>query len=205
MARGQWLFAFVLTVAPIVIGTDQSTAEDKIRIAWAGDTPANSPIWVVQDQALLRKEGLTGEVIRITNSPTAVQALLAGELDTIVTSVTTLASARMAGADVVMMLGVVPTFVDHIIAIHSITQVAQLKNKMGGVNRLGSTSDLGLRLALRRLGVDPQKDTKIITAGNNPERFAALTKGVIQYSIMPEPMCAKPKNWAFAICSTSAL
>jgi ABC-type nitrate/sulfonate/bicarbonate transport system substrate-binding protein len=123
--------------------------------------------------------------------------MLAGEVDVIVTSVTTLASARLAGADIVMILGMVPTFVDHIISLKSITALEQLKGKTGGVNRLGSTSDLGLRLALRKVGVDPEKDAKIITAGGNPERFAALSKGVIQFSIMPEPFVAEGEKLGF--------
>jgi ABC-type nitrate/sulfonate/bicarbonate transport system substrate-binding protein len=172
-------------------------AQERIRIAWAGESPANSPIWVVQDKGLLKKNGLTGEVIRITNSPTAVQALLAGELDVIVTSVTTLVASRLAGADVVMFLGMVPTFVDHIISLDSITRPEQLKGKIGGVNRLGSTSDLGLRLALRRLGIDPEKDVKIITAGGNPERFAALSKGITQFTIMPEPFVREAEKLGF--------
>jgi ABC-type nitrate/sulfonate/bicarbonate transport system substrate-binding protein len=126
-----------------------------------------------------------------------VQALLAGELDVIVTSVTTLVASRLAGADVVMILGMVPTFVDHIISLESITRPEQLKGKIGGVNRLGSTSDLGLRLALRRLGIDPEKDVKIITAGGNPERFAALSKGITQFSIMPEPFVREAEKLGF--------
>jgi NitT/TauT family transport system substrate-binding protein len=174
-----------------------ASAQDRIRIAWAGDSPANSPIWVVQEKGLLKKHGLSAEVIRISASPIALQAMLAGEVDVIVTSVTTLVSARLAGADIVMILGMVPTFVDHIITLQSITALEQLKGKMGGVNRLGSTSDLGLRLALRRVGVDPEKDTKIITAGGNPERFAALSKGVIQFAIMPEPFVREAEKLGF--------
>jgi NitT/TauT family transport system substrate-binding protein len=172
-------------------------AQERLRIAWAGDSPANTPIWVVQDKGLLKKHGLNGEVIRITNSPTAVQALLAGEIDVIVTSVTTLAASRLAGADVIMILGMVPTFVDHVIALQSINSVEQLRGKIGGVNRLGSTSDLGLRLSLRRIGIDPEKDTRIITAGGNGERFAALSKGVIQFSIMPEPFVREGEKLGF--------
>ena len=172
-------------------------AQERIRIAWAGDSPANSPIWVVQEKGLLKKNGLIGEVIRINASPTALQALLAGELDVIVTSVATLVSSRLAGADVVMILGMVPTFVDHIISLQSITRPEQLKGKIGGVNRLGSTSDLGLRLALRRVGVDPEKDVKIITSGGNSERFAALSKGVTQFSIMPEPFLTQAEKLGF--------
>ena len=96
-----------------------------------------------------------------------------------------------------MIVGVVPTFVDHIVSLSSITRVEQLKGKIGGVNRLGSTSDLGLRLALRKLGVDPEKDVKIIPVGGNPERFAAFSKGVTQFTIMPEPFLTQAERLGF--------
>src|ERR1041385_2597609 len=99
--------------------------------------------------------------------------MLAGEIDVASISVTTVASSRLAGADTVMILGVVPTFVDYIASLSSITAPEQLKGKTAGVNRLGSTSDLGLRLALRKLGVDPDKDVKIIPVGGTAERFAS--------------------------------
>src|SRR4051812_5369147 len=102
--------AIILAVALIC---RPASAQERIRIAWAGDSPANSPIWVVQERGLLSKHGLAPEVIRISASPTALQAMLAGEVDVIVTSVTTLAASRLAGADIVMILGMVPTFVDH--------------------------------------------------------------------------------------------
>ena len=163
------------------------SAQERIRVGWAGTSPANSPIWVVQAKGYLKKQGLDAQIITLTASPIAIQAMLAGELDVIVTSVTTLVSARLAGADICMILGMVPTFVDHIITQPNITSFDQLKGKMGGVNRLGSTSDLGLRLALRRKGIDPEKDVKIITAGENPSRLAAVSKAVVQFTIIPEP------------------
>jgi len=191
---------FLMTLLALIVFLileSSASAQERIRIAWAGDSPANSPIWVVQEKGLLKKQGLTAEVIRISASPTALQAMLAGEVDVIVTSVTTLVNSRLAGADIVMILGMVPTFVDHIISLQSITALEQLKGKTGGVNRLGSTSDLGLRLALRRVGVDPEKDAKIITAGGNTERFAALSRGVVQFVIMPEPFVREAEKLGF--------
>ena len=191
------IVATLLMMASLLFLENPAAAQERIRIAWAGASPANSPIWVVQEKGLLKKQGLNAEVISITASPIAAQALLAGEVDVIVTSVTTLVSSRLAGADVVMILGMVPTFVDHIISLSSITSVEQLKGKTGGVNRLGSTSDLGLRLALRKLGVDPEKDAKIISTGGNPERFAALAKGLTQFTIMPEPFVREAEKLGF--------
>jgi len=172
-------------------------AQARIRIAWAGASPANSAIWVIQEKKLLQKQGVEPEIISIAASPTVLQALLAGEIDVTATSVATLVTSRLAGADTVMILGIVRTFVDHIITAQNNASVEQLKRKVGGVNRIGSTSDAGLRFALRRLGIDPDRDAKIITAGGNPERFAALSKGVIQFTIIPEPFVREALKLGF--------
>jgi NitT/TauT family transport system substrate-binding protein len=191
---------WMVTVACLFIimsAASPGAAQEKLRLAWAGFSPTNSPIWVIEDRKLLQKMGVEPEIIAISASPTVLQALLANEIDAASISVTTLTSSRLAGADTVMIVGVVPTFVDHIVSLSSITKVEQLKGKTGAVNRLGSTSDLGLRLALRKLGIDPEKDAKIIPAGGNPERFAALTKGIVQFTIMPEPFLTQAEKLGF--------
>jgi NitT/TauT family transport system substrate-binding protein len=181
----------------LLAATGSAGAQERLRLAWAGFSPTNSPIWVIEDRKLLQKQGVIPEIVAINASPTVLQALLAEEIDAASISVTTLASSRLGGADTVMIVGVVPTFVDHIVALSSITKTEQLKGKTGGVNRLGSTSDLGLRLALRRLGIDPEKDVKIIPVGGNPERFAALSKGLTQFTIMPEPFLTQAERLGF--------
>ena len=190
------LMTIVALVTLLISGTT-TFAQEKLRLAWAGVSPTNSPIWVIQERKLLQKQGVHPEIIAISNSPTVLQALLAGEIDAASVSVTTLTSSRLAGADTVMVLGVVPTFVDHIVSVASITSVEQLKGKTGGVNRLGTTSDMGLRLALRRLGIDPEKDAKIIPVGGGPERFAALSKGIVQFTIIAEPFVREAEKLGF--------
>ncbi|HEY7321040.1 MAG TPA: ABC transporter substrate-binding protein, partial [Candidatus Binatia bacterium] len=184
-------FAFILTTASL------AAAQERLRLAWAGFSPTNSPIWTIEDRKLLQKQGVQPEIIAINNSPTVLQALLADEIDAASISVTTLTSSRLAGADTVMIVGVVPTFVDHIISVSSITAVEQLKGKTGGVNRLGTTSDLGLRLALSKLGIEPDKDVKIIPTGGTAERFAALSKGLTQFTIIPEPFVTQAEKLGF--------
>jgi ABC-type nitrate/sulfonate/bicarbonate transport system substrate-binding protein len=187
----------MIGLCALLISGSSALGQERLRLAWAGFSPTNSPIWVMEDRKLLQKIGVEPEIIAINASPTVLQALLANEIDAASISVTTLTSSRLAGADTVMIVGVVPTFVDHIISLSSITKVEQLKGKVGGVNRLGSTSDLGLRLALRKLGIDPEKDVKIISVGGNPERFAALSKGLTQFTIMPEPFLTQAERLGF--------
>ena len=187
----------ISALAALLFFAGSASAQEKLRLAWAGFSPTNSPIWVIQDRKLLQKMGVQPEIIAISASPTVLQALLAGEIDAASVSVTTLTSSRLAGADTVMIVGVVPTFVDHIVSLSNITAVEQLKGKTGGVNRLGTTSDLGLRLALRKLGVDPEKDVKIIPTGGTAERFAALSKGLTQFTIIPEPFLTQAEKLGF--------
>ncbi len=187
----------LLGLSALLLIEGSAVAQEKIRIAWAGMSPAQSAIWVIQEKKLLEKQGVEPEIISINASPIVLQALAAGEIDVSSTSVATLASSRLAGADTVMILGLVRTFVDHIVGISGITGVDELRGKIGGVNRIGSSSDMGLRFALRRLRMDPDHDVKIITAGGNPERFAALSRGLIQFTIMPEPFLSQGERLGF--------
>lgn len=98
----RWIPVFAL----ILFGTarpDAVKAAEKLRIAWAGGS-SSAPIWIVQEKGLLKKQGVDAEIIRVSASTVALQAMLAGELDVIGTSVTTLVTSRVAGADVVMIL-----------------------------------------------------------------------------------------------------
>src|ERR1043166_652960 len=149
------LFVIFLCLAMLVgmLWARFVTAEERLRIAWAGGS-SSAPIWIIQEKGLMKKQGVNAEIIRVSASPMALQAMLAGELDIIGTSVTTLVSSRLAGADVVMILAIVPTFPAHIVTPKTVTDVKQLKGKTGGVGRPGTTTEIGMRLAPPRSGID---------------------------------------------------
>ncbi len=126
-----------------------------------------------------------------------MQALVAGDLDIVITSAPNVVNPRLGGADFVMILSIIPTFIDHIISAANITTVEQLRGKTGSVNRAGSISDMGLKLSLKRLGIDPDKDVKIVPAGGNPERLASISKGQTQFTIMNEPFIKEAERLGF--------
>src|SRR5262245_5297966 len=172
------------------------SAQERLRIAWAGGA-SSAPIWIVQEKGLMKKQGVNAEIIRVSVSTMALQAMLAGELDVIGTSVTTLVTSRLAGADVVMILAIVPTFPAHIVTSKSVTDLKQLKGKIGGVGRPGTTTEIGMRLALARFGVDPNIDVKLVPVGNTADALAALSKGVVQFSILVEPFVREAEKLGF--------
>ena len=171
-------------------------AQERLRVAWAGGS-SSAPIWIVQEKDLLKKQGVNAEIIAVSASPMALQAMLAGELDIIGTSVATLVNSRLAGADVAMILAIVPTFPAHIVAQKAVSDVKQLKGKVGGVGRAGTTTEIGMRLALARLGVDPNVDVKLVTVGSTSDALAALSKGVVQFGILVEPFVREAEKFGY--------
>ena len=187
------LILFALGVA----APHPAETQEKMRIAWAGSTPSNTPIWVADQKGFLKKNGLNAEVIAISASTIVIQALLTGEVDFIIAPSATLVTSRLAGADTVMVSTNLPLFIDHIVSLSDITSMDQLKGKIGGVNRLGTTSDMTLRLALRRFGIDPEKDVKIIATGENPQRLAALSRNITQFTLLGEPLVREAEKMGF--------
>ena len=189
-----------LTIASIVLlllCARALPAQERMRMAWAGTSPSNTPIWVADQKGFFKKNGLTTEVIAISASTITIQALLTGEVDFIIAPSATLVSSRLAGADAIMVSTNLPWFIDHIVSIADIATMEQLKGKIGGVNRLGTTSDMTLRLALRRYGIDPEKDTKIIATGENPQRLAALSRNLTQFTLLAEPLVREAEKMGF--------
>ena len=187
----KWITVVLVAIAlgfGSAAGWEKAEAAERLRASWSGASPANSPTWVAIEKGFLKKHGLADlEMVSIESSTTALQALLSGDVNVIVTSVATLVTSRLSGSDVLMIAGMVPTFVDHILVIPEIKNIADLKGKTGAVNRLGSTSDLGLRMALRKYGIDPNKDVKLLGLGNDHVRMAAMGKGQVQFTIISPP------------------
>ncbi len=81
--------------------------------------------------------------------------------------------------------------------VPEIQEVGELKGKVGAVNRIETTSDVGLRLALRRLGLDPEKDIKLIALGDDTARLAGMKGGQVQFTILAEPWIREAERLGF--------
>ena len=173
-------------------------SQERLRIAVAGGLSI-VPVWVMQEKGLLRKRGVNAELVQIASSPVAIQAMLSGEVESIITSAATLVTARLAGADVVMIMSTTPTFPSTLMAAKSIGEVSQLRGKAGGVNRYGSNTDFGLRLVLRKVGIDPDKDVKLIQVGGTAQMVAAISRGLIQFALFNEPFVRDAEKLGFKI------
>src|SRR3989304_7945376 len=139
------LFAGIFAAGFLLCHQPTAVAQERARIAWAAFSSSHIPLWVAQEKGLLKKHGIAPEVIFFSNGPTALQALVAGELDIVLTSAPNVVNPRLAGMDTVMILSLIPTFTDHIVAVPTIPSTEQLKRKIGGVKHPGGTSAVRVR------------------------------------------------------------
>jgi ABC-type nitrate/sulfonate/bicarbonate transport system substrate-binding protein len=87
MTAHGWALSLSLTV--VFCAPCAAMAQENLRLAWAGLSPAHDPIWVLEDRKLLQKQEVTPETTAINASPTVLQALLANEIDAASISVAT--------------------------------------------------------------------------------------------------------------------
>ena len=71
--------------------------------------------------------------------------------------------------------------------VSSIKTPQDLKGKKLGISRIGSSSDSATRAALRRFGLDADKDVQLVQVGSLATRMAALTSGALDGAVAALP------------------
>ncbi len=136
-------------------------AADKLRIGYSGLSPATAMLWVAQEGKLLEKNGLSPEVLFLRNN-LGQSALIAGEIEMGSYSASLMAPARVQGADLVMIVSFQQKLNYRLVVRPEIRTLADLKGKVLGVTRYGTVNDATMRLLVNKLGLDPDRDVRLI-------------------------------------------
>lgn len=170
-------FALLLSLLLLTTASAQLT---KIRIATTSATSTEKVAFALaKDVGILRKHNLELEMILITGGPVAMQALMAKSLDMVTTSATVFLHGFVEGADVKIIGGVANRFPYTFFTRSNITTPAQLKGRLIGITRYGSTDELATRMALEQFGLNAKTDIRFIQGGGSAGRINALLAGSI--------------------------
>jgi len=157
-----------------------------VRTAYSALSAGIGTLWLTHEEGHFKKHGLDSNLIYIRGGTTAVQALLAGEIQFGHLSPAPMMTAWAQGADFVWIGTTTHQMVFTLITESGIAKAADLKGKKIGITRLGSASDLALRAALEQLGVNP-KDVTMISLGGIPDILTAMRAGAINGGILSPP------------------
>jgi NitT/TauT family transport system substrate-binding protein len=173
-----------------------------IRIGSAGLSGELLPLWIAQNKGLFKKYALDTEVITFQGGPPTVQSLLAGEIKFHVGGTSSVVDAKIAGADTLTIAVFVDTLPYTLVASEKIKSAGQLKGKRFAVSRLGSVSDLSLRIALRNLGINPEKEAVILGIGDQTSRFGALRSGAVDATVISPPLTITARQLRFNLIAS---
>ncbi len=156
-----------------------------LRAVYNALSGAMGPIWVGQEAALFTKHGLTLELNYLA-ATSAVQAMVGGSEDVGLVGSQGI-DANLEGADLVYVASSIPTFVLQLYGQAGIASVADLKGKVVAVTQPASSTDYAARIVLSRAGLVPDKDVKILYAGNMSALLTALKSGNAAAGVMSAP------------------
>src|SRR6266498_309453 len=156
------------------LAADLSTAADKLNTSYISTTPGSSSVlWVAKDARIFDKHGIDATIIFISGSVRGIQAILAGEIAIGEGGGPGLASARLAGGDIVAIAGNVNVLPYYLVSHPSIRRPEDLRGKIGGTHIAGTTAEFALKVGLKKIGLDPLKDVNLRVIGAI-ERMVAL-------------------------------
>ncbi|HMF50305.1 MAG TPA: ABC transporter substrate-binding protein, partial [Candidatus Saccharimonadales bacterium] len=92
--------------------------------------------------------------------------------------------ASLQGADTVLIAALINGFVFKVFGAPEITSPAQLKGKKLGVSRYGATSDFAVRLALKKWGLNPERDVSILQIGTTQDTVRAMQTKMLDAGVL---------------------
>ena len=179
------VFAFMLWAASVCAYS--TWAADKLNTAYISTTPGSSSVlWVAKDAKIFDKYGIDATIIFISGSIRGIQSILAGEIPIGEGGGPGLASARLAGGDVVAIAGNVNVLPYYLVAQPNIKKPEDLRGKIGGNHIAGTTAEFALKVGLKKIGIDPSKDVNLRVIGGSIERMVALQKRIVDFTVVTE-------------------
>jgi NitT/TauT family transport system substrate-binding protein len=186
--KKSWVHVLLLALwvfAPITLWAAEKTARlTTFRIAYVSRSILDMPFMIARDRGFFREEGLEPEFVFMKAIQT-VQAMLAGGVD-FGTATGTAISAAVNGADVrvVFALSDKPSF--DMLAVPSITSVAQMRGKKIGISAPGSLTEIIARQILIANKI-PLDQVTMLPLGTSDVTWVALKAGTVDATMLQLP------------------
>src|SRR5258706_1024455 len=157
----------------------------KIRVANIGGT--SDHIQVAINNGIYKKHGFDVESIQVGSSATVVQSLIAGEVSFAHVGAVPVVAAVASGIDLKIIAVFMNRFNYVMVTLPELQKPLDLKGKTLAISRFGSGDEFATREALRRWGLDPDRDVRVLQVGLTVARMAALQGQHVQARLLSRP------------------
>ena len=202
--RIQSLF-FLLSTFLLALAARSVKAEDRINFAYISPNAGSSSVlWIAKDAGIFKKHNLDVNVIYIEGTPKALMSLFAGELQVVAGTGPAVASARVRGADASMIMGFEVYLPYYLIATPTIKSIEDLKGKVGANHSAATSADFAMRLGLRSIGLDPERDVNLRVVGATNLRMIMMQQGQAQFTVISNTEREEAEKLGFKVLADLA-
>jgi len=141
---------------------------------------AQLPFRIASYRGFFKEQGLSIEPIFVRGGPTAIAALVSGNVDfASIGGAQAAIRSKAKGLDI-NIISSLSNYTNYtLIGSKEIKRLEELRGKTVGVTGAGTFSDFTIRLYLKRNNIDPDKDVALRAIGQTVVRAGALEKGLI--------------------------
>jgi NitT/TauT family transport system substrate-binding protein len=156
----------------------------KVVAGYGSTDGAVAPLWFAKETKLFEKRGLDVVLVGMGTGSVSLRALIAKDLEIASLSGSGLVQAALQGADTVIISAAINGFIFKVFGAPEIVSPAQLKGKKLGVSRYGATSDFAVRLALKKWGLNPERDVSILQIGTGQDTVRAMQTKMLDAGVL---------------------
>jgi len=171
--------AFVCFVVLQSPGRAQDKPLKKINWGMTALSAAMWIPWIAKDAKIYERNGLDVDIVLLRGSGQSSQALLGGSLFAAPVALPQVMLADLNGADLVNVAHTIAMASSKLLVRPEIKKPEDLRGKKVATSSIGSLGDFLFRYALRKHGINPDREITWISIGTNAERLQALLTGAI--------------------------
>lgn len=171
-------------------------AQGKIIVGLSSVNLAFLPVYVAQDKGFFKEEGLEVLLVMFNAGATNLQALIGGDVQIMGSAFVETIGGRAAGVDVTNFWGICNLMPFQLYSQPNFKSMKEAKGKRFAISRFGSLTDYLTRATLHHFGINP-KEVTIVQIGSTPARFAALSAGGVDATIVWFPVTEIAKSQGY--------
>ncbi|MGE5217443.1 MAG: ABC transporter substrate-binding protein [Chloroflexota bacterium] len=192
MGRLPVIVVTCLAASLALLGGTKTWAQDlQLRAVYNALSGVMAPIWVAQDAGLFIKHGVSVD-LKYLAATTAVQGMVGGGEEVGLVGNQGI-DAKLEGADLTYIASSLPVFVFQLYARPEIKSVLDLRGKVVAVTQPAASTDYAMRMVLKRNGLEPDKDVRILYAQDINGVLTSVSAGNAAAGIMSAPTSIRAK------------
>jgi NitT/TauT family transport system substrate-binding protein len=176
----------------LISGVAGAQTPVRVMTGYSATSGPHAVLWIAREAGLFERNGLKADVAYIRSGSTMAQTLVSGEIQLSQMGGPAMLAAGVAGMDVTFVAVALNT--TPIVIMGNVSKMEELKGKSIGVTRYGSNTDTSARYAIRKAGLQPEKDVALIQLEEYGNILSSIQTGRVAAGALADPFTYAAKK-----------